>query len=247
MIPDRYAFQLSASDAFELHPDVRRFVWANTLRASDVNAYDSVEAKLATIAVNESAPELRRRKAFFALSQMVRDDHVCRRSFFAAGGATALLQLLHPNANPGLRVKAATLAADLFASPDPEQHAREGARFDEIHHKEARALKHAAMPHLIHMTTGGSADAREKAMHAVRAALDADAGDDEESAASTHRAARRAGGAEAFEALAEFFEEAAKGNEDTREYHATLARDAGSVAARLARETHRGGIHHVEL
>jgi hypothetical protein len=227
LIPVRYAFQLSASDAFELHPDVRRFVWANTLRASDVNAYDSVEAKLATIAVNESAPELRRRKAFFALSQMVRDDHVCRRSFFAAGGATALLQLLHPNANPGLRVKAATLAADLFASPDPEQHAREGARFDEIHHKEARALKHAAMPHLIHMTTGGSADAREKAMHAVRAALDADAGDDEESAASTHRAA--------------------KGNEDTREYHATLARDAGSVAARLARETHRGGIHHVEL
>ena len=48
-------------------------------------------------------------------------------------------------------------------------------------------------------------------------------------------------------ALAEFFEEVAKGNEDTREYHATLARDAGSVAARLARETHRGGIHHVEL
>ena len=44
---------------------------------------------------------------------MVRDDHVCRRSFFAAGGATALLQLLHPNADPGLRAKAATLAADL--------------------------------------------------------------------------------------------------------------------------------------
>ena len=87
----------------------------------------------------------------------------------------------------------------------------------------------AATPHLVDATTAGGADAREKALEALRAATERISG---EHGKNARRAAIGAGAAEALERLGAFFEAEAAAETDPErgEYVLALADDARAAA-----------------
>ena len=91
----------------------------------------------------------------------------------------------------------------------------------------------AATPHLVDATTAGGADAREKALEALRAATERISG---EHGKNARRAAIGAGAAEALERLGAFFEAEAAAETDPErgEYVLALADDARAAAGNLA-------------
>ena len=189
-------------------------------------------ARLAALATDETRPLARRSKSLFALSAMVRDYLPARRRFFAAGGVDAMLALLRSGSPPKLRERAVALVTDFWNVPDvaggPAERGYPPGRRDE-----ERALASAATPHLVDATTAGGADAREKALEALRAATERISG---EHGKNARRAAIGAGAAEALERLGAFFEAEAAAETDPErgEYVLALADDARAAAGNLA-------------
>ena len=163
---------------------------------------------------------------------MVRDYLPARRRFFAAGGVDAMLALLRSGSPPKLRERAVALVTDFWNVPDvaggPAERGYPPGRRDE-----ERALASAATPHLVDATTAGRADAREKALEALRAATERISG---EHGKNARRAAIGAGAAEALERLGAFFEAEAAAETDPErgEYVLALADDARAAAGNLA-------------
>ena len=189
-------------------------------------------ARLAALATDETRTVARRSKSLFALAAMIRDSLPARRRFFAADGVDAMLALLRSGSPPKLRERAVALATDFWNVPDvaggPAERGYPPGRRDE-----ERALAAAAVPHLIDATGAGGADAREKALEALRAATGRISGDHGKNA---RRAAIGAGAAEALERLAAFFEAEAAAETDPErgEYVLALADDARATAGNLA-------------
>ena len=142
--------------------------------------------------------------------------------------------LLQPGAPSGLRKKALTLVTDFWILPDVEG--------GDAAAEEEKLLAMAVMPHVVEMLGHGPPDTREKAMAALRAAVEGDGS--EESAAAAARmaviaAAEKHDAVPALYKLQEYFAAEAKEDPDVADYMTDLAQEAAALADTLMR--HGGG------
>ncbi|ACO63211.1 predicted protein [Micromonas commoda] len=190
-----------------------------------------VEARLARLALDESVAVERRVRCMFALGAMLRTSPLSRRSFFAADGAAFIVQALADDVPSRVRVRALVIATDVFENPtvhvtgSNERTLATGERHLAIKGVEAFAR----------LMRRGSRDSREKAVHALKAAMAVDESYPEERM-SGHvlREARERGVGEALRAAASFFHANAREDPDVAEYMEEVAREAEDLSAVVA-------------
>ena len=200
----------------------------------------SVEAKLAATAKDDGLSVTLRVKALSALATMTRNTLACRRVLFASGGSDTLRALMREGSPEALRRKALVLLTDFWVNRDS---ADDGEAVSVAAAAEEKRLAVALMPDVVNMLWRGTADEREKAMDALRAALTGSNPDDQQHppgkapsyligwrSAEVAEAATKIGAMNALKVLGEYFWREADAADDSdlefRNYMLDLQQEA---------------------
>ena len=200
----------------------------------------SVEAKLAATAKDDGLSVTLRVKALSALATMTRNTLACRRVLFASGGSDTLRALMREGSPEALRRKALVLLTDFWVNRDS---ADDGEAVSVAAAAEEKRLAVALMPDVVNMLWRGTADEREKAMDALRAALTGSNPDDQQHppgkaplyligwrSAEVAEAATKIGAMSALDVLGEYFWREADAADDSdlefRNYMLDLQQEA---------------------
>ena len=186
-------------------------------------------ARLAAIATDEKRTVARRSKSLFALAAMVRDFAPRATSFLRRRRRRRDARVAPFRIPPKLRERAVS-SRRTFGTFRTSRAAR-GARVPPV--DATRNARRGGGGRISSTRRRGGADAREKALEALRAATGRISG---EHGKNARRAAIGAGAAEALERLAAFFEAEAAAETDPERgaYVLALADDARAAAGNLA-------------